>query len=160
MLYIKQEVRIKLELAIDAFTKNVETAGDFARILTTYVKKKKIIEPSYNNYKNFMAELTECGFEVLRRFKIKKEKPIKWSAKISLSRIALKNIIEVLEETDIQMNGDLNYILFAFYRRNAERLKINAKTFHKRMEWIVKKIRKQVLAKYEDEKMKVNGDVK
>jgi hypothetical protein len=43
----------------------VQSDGDLNYILFTYCKRT--IYPSYNNYKNFIGELTECAAEIRRR---------------------------------------------------------------------------------------------
>ena len=58
--------RINLDEIVELMHElNVKADGDLNYILFKYCKK--YVKPSYNNYKNFIAELTECGREIARR---------------------------------------------------------------------------------------------
>lgn len=68
MPYIKDEndKRIKLDEIVQLMHElDIKADGDLNYILFRYCRK--YIKPSYNNYKNFIAELTECGREIARR---------------------------------------------------------------------------------------------
>jgi len=67
MPYIKKEERVELNFVVDNMTAmNVKPNGRLNYVL--FKLCKDTVEPSYNNYKNFIAELTECAEEIRRRF--------------------------------------------------------------------------------------------
>jgi len=66
MPYITQDRREMLKLILTMMAiKDIRANGDLNYILYAYCKRN--IKPSYNNYKNFIAELNECGNEIRRR---------------------------------------------------------------------------------------------
>jgi len=74
MPYIKQIKRSELDTVIDAMSRvyvthngydSLKVDGDLNYILFAYCKRH--IKPSYNNYKNFCAELNECVTEIRRK---------------------------------------------------------------------------------------------
>ena len=67
MPYIKQEERPKMDYIVASMIESgVKADGKLNYVL--YKLCKKIVKPSYNNYKNYIAELTECAAEIRRRF--------------------------------------------------------------------------------------------
>ena len=72
MPYIKKEDRPAMDRVVYAMSLNgVKADGDLNYILYKFCRTK--IEPSYNNYKNFIGELTECCEEIRRRILSKYE---------------------------------------------------------------------------------------
>jgi len=66
MPYIKQDKRNKLNIIVDLMkSSNIKADGDLNYILYKYCRT--YIYQSYNEYKNFIAELNECGEEIRRR---------------------------------------------------------------------------------------------
>lgn len=66
MPYIKPESRPKMDKIVTLMKKlNVKADGDLNYILFKYCRYN--IVPSYNNYKNFCAELRQCATEIERR---------------------------------------------------------------------------------------------
>lgn len=66
MPYIKKELRALKDQVVDIMKlTKVEANGDLNYILYKYCKEN--IEPSYNNYKNFIGELQQCAVEIERR---------------------------------------------------------------------------------------------
>jgi len=66
MPYIKKDKREELDQLIDIMNDiDIQANGDLNYILYAYCKR--YITPSYNNYKNFIGELTECSREIGRR---------------------------------------------------------------------------------------------
>jgi hypothetical protein len=66
MPYITQDRRNELESIIKEMkNKNVKANGDLNYILYCFCIKN--VEPSYNNYKNYLGELTETVAEIRRR---------------------------------------------------------------------------------------------
>lgn len=70
MPYIKEEDRKKLDSIVDQMIlKGVEPDGKLNYIIFKFCKEyfEHKAKKSYNNLKNFIAELTECGAEIRRR---------------------------------------------------------------------------------------------
>lgn len=66
MPYISQENRPAMDEIVDLMIeKDVKVNGDLNYVL--YAFCKRYINPSYNNYKNYMGELRECANEIGRR---------------------------------------------------------------------------------------------
>ncbi len=66
MPYIKKEERLKFNKVVQAMIdSNVQANGDLNYILYKFCKIG--VEPSYNNFKNFIGELEECATEIRRR---------------------------------------------------------------------------------------------
>ena len=66
MPYIKQDRRDVLDQIVDAMdVANVKADGDLNYILFAFCKR--YVSPSYNNYKNFCGELSQCATEIERR---------------------------------------------------------------------------------------------
>ena len=65
MPYIKPIARPEFDPIVDLMVKlGVKVNGDLNYILFKFCKYH--ITPSYNNYKNYIGELTECGAEIRR----------------------------------------------------------------------------------------------
>lgn len=69
-------------------------------------------------------------------------------------------IVNKMNALDVKADGDLNYILFAFCKRYVEPSYNNYKNFIGELTECCEEIRRRILAPYEDEKIKENGDVK
>lgn len=66
MPYIKKEKRKDMDEVIKAMILyGLEVNGDLNYVLFKFCKY--MIEPSYNNYKNFCGELRQCATEIERR---------------------------------------------------------------------------------------------
>jgi hypothetical protein len=66
MPYIKDEKRPMMDTVVELMRAlDVKADGDLNYILYKYCKY--YIKPSYNNYKNFCGELTECAVEIRRQ---------------------------------------------------------------------------------------------
>jgi len=66
MPYIKQSRRDEINEIVDLMVKkNIKADGDLNYILYSLCQKN--VKPSYNNYKNFCGELTQCATEIERR---------------------------------------------------------------------------------------------
>ncbi len=66
MPYIKQEERARCNSVVNQMTESgVKANGDLNYILFKYCKEH--VEPSYNNYKNYIGELQETVAEIRRR---------------------------------------------------------------------------------------------
>jgi len=66
MPYIKQENRPKMDMVVETMADvEVKANGDLNYILFKFCKN--YVNPSYNNYKNFIGELRQCATEIERR---------------------------------------------------------------------------------------------
>jgi len=66
MPYIKQDRRPECDAVVELMKKiNVKADGDLNYILYKFCKES--VSPSYNSYKNYCGELTECAVEIRRR---------------------------------------------------------------------------------------------
>lgn len=72
MPYIKQEKRkIMDSIVSEMWASGVKADGDLNYILFAFCKR--CVEPSYNNYKNYIGELHQCASEIERRLLSKYE---------------------------------------------------------------------------------------
>lgn len=74
-------------------------------------------------------------------------------------RVVMDGVVEFLKIAGVEPNGKLNYVLYAFCKRNIEPSYNNYKNYIGELEECVAEIRRRLLAEYEDEKIKINGDV-
>jgi len=65
MPYVENWKRLELDYVVDVMS-GVLPDGSLNYVLFKLCKNTVI--PSYNGYKNFIAELTECAEEIRRRF--------------------------------------------------------------------------------------------
>lgn len=66
MPYIQNAKRKEMDKVVDSMIKHgVKADGDLNYILFKFCRR--IISPSYNNYKNFCGELRQCATEIERR---------------------------------------------------------------------------------------------
>jgi len=63
--YIPKERRRELDGLIDELGGELEFNGDLNYVL--FALCRRWVKPSYNNYKNFLGELTEAAEEIRRR---------------------------------------------------------------------------------------------
>ena len=170
MPYVKKEQRKDLDVIVKSAFKIYK---DSKRLYWDYILVKfveRFITPSYNNYKNFLAEITESAFEMERRFRVDAK-----NIRVSGEGIFIPND-HAFRELDnfvkkllngLRVDGDLNYVLFAFGRRMNESGGIKrtgnvcrVARYILQLKETVKWIRKHILAPYEDKKIKENGDIK
>ncbi|HDY89351.1 MAG TPA: hypothetical protein ENH82_14695 [bacterium] len=71
----------------------------------------------------------------------------------------LHPIIEQMDLLDVCADGDLNYILFTFCKRYIKPSYNNYKNYIGELRQCATEIERRLLAPYEDEKIKENGDV-
>jgi len=69
------------------------------------------------------------------------------------------DVVDAMFNAGVQVNGDLNYILFAFCKRHIDPSYNNYKNFMAELNEAAEEIRRRLLAPYEDEKIIQNGDV-
>ena len=70
-----------------------------------------------------------------------------------------EHVLKIMKRENIQPEGDLNYILYAFCKRNVKPSYNNYKNFLGELTECCAEIRRRLLAPYEDKKIKENGDV-
>lgn len=67
MPYIKKNQRPKCDAIVERMMRaEIQPTGELNYLLYKYCAET--VEPGYNNYKNFVAELHECAHEIRRRF--------------------------------------------------------------------------------------------
>lgn len=74
-------------------------------------------------------------------------------------RPVLDALIEHMADVPIRVDGDLNYLLFAFCKRHVEPSYAGYKNFCAELRQCVTEIERRLLGPYEDEKIAENGDV-
>lgn len=165
MPYILEENRPKMDKVIEALHEDYLYRNELVYILFEYCKQ--YIKPSYNNYKNFCGELCQCATEIERRKGAQELIIVDVDADLSnVSHIACDKKIAFMGNADIKVNGDMNYILYAYCIRHktAEEYsefwnKARYSEFARGLRLSAKKITKEILAPYEDVKIAENGDV-
>jgi len=77
----------------------------------------------------------------------------------SENRANFDEIVADMEMRGVKVNGDLNYILFAFCKRAIEPSYNNYKNFCGELRQCATEIERRILGPYEDSKIIENGDV-
>jgi len=167
MPYIKQETRPLMDKVVEVLHEGFMYNDELIYILFEYCKRN--IKPSYNNYKNFCGELCQCATEIERRAGAEELSIVNKDIiepNVSKGRLSQCNRkIEFMKEADIQVNGDLNYILYAYCIRHVRTIdyhpndNFHTSFFARNLRLAAKKITKEILAPYEDSKIVENGDV-
>ena len=158
MPYVPQDKRPGLDNIVDVMVRTrCIGINELANLL---VQSCKMVKPSYNVLKNWCGEIDQCATEILRRI------------------AGLSHYQDCLREYDVdhwfhddpvmegyahlapniaalKIDGDLNYVLFKYARHNADYWNLIVSA----MVRAVKRIKTEILAPYEDEKIKENGDV-
>jgi hypothetical protein len=156
MPYVKQEQRPDLDKIVELMKETkLILIDDLSHLLFEFCKRH--IEPSYNNFKNFRAELYEVTEEIKRKLIVpSKIVGTRYHAPHPDFLGHLEAVINLMIEQDIKANGDLNYILFAYGKRYVSACRSN---LIKEILVARDKVGELLLAPYEDEKIKENGDV-
>ena len=74
-------------------------------------------------------------------------------------RNELKPVIDSMIQNGVKPNGELNYLLFAFVTKTIFPSYNNYKEVIGELHCAITEIERRFLAPYEEEKMKINGDV-
>jgi len=74
-------------------------------------------------------------------------------------RPSMDRVVDVMLEEGVVVNGDLNYILFAFCKRFVDPSYHNYKNYCGELRQCATEIERKLLGPYEDDKIKENGDV-
>ena len=157
MPYILQKDRKKYDDLIDFMIKhNLNPFKGFDDLLFEFCKQH--IKPSYNNYKNFRGELSECEVEIKRRlFKDAKINFVSHNWKVMSDKdkdAILKEMAKI-----IKVDGDLNYTIFKLSKIFKEKDYLAMIYFHNHLKIAWERIGKELIEPYEDKKIKENGDV-
>lgn len=75
------------------------------------------------------------------------------------TRKEMDKVIELMKKLGVKANGDLNYIIYAFCKRNVKPSYNNFKNFCGELRQCATEIERRLLGPYEDEKIQENGDV-
>lgn len=159
MPYIKKERRKELDEIVTAMSGIEIVEGFHCWYYVLYRYAELFLKPSYNVYKNYLGEITESVEEMMRRndmFIIDIGEEV-WPMASKGSERKLNEVTNHLSNI-LKADGDLNYILYAYSVR-ACTSKTRSK-FVVQLRSIVKSIRRRILAPYEDEKIRENGDIK
>lgn len=145
MPYIKMDERQRMDTIVELIhTYNVPIYN----LLLDFFK-----DMSYNGAKNYIGELRQCVIEIRRRMNVGWRL---WNRKryfnVHLSGVG--NIIEAMKRECIKVNGDLNYILYAYCLRYVK----DRWQYCRDIEAVVKRLQEE-LALYEDRKIRENGDI-
>ena len=74
-------------------------------------------------------------------------------------RPAMDPIVDLMKELNMQIDGDLNYVLFAFCKRHIKLGYNNLKNYCGELRQCATEIERKILGPYEDFKIKANGDI-
>lgn len=74
-------------------------------------------------------------------------------------RPGLDKVVSTMAAAGVVANGDLNYILYAYCKRNVKPSYNNYKNFCGELRQCATEIERRILGPYEDEKIISNGDV-
>ncbi|MFC1757096.1 DUF6899 family protein [Patescibacteria group bacterium] len=74
-------------------------------------------------------------------------------------RPRMDKVVQAMVEAGTEANGDLNYVLFKFCRERVPPSYNAYKNFIGELRQCAAEIERRMLAPYEDEKIKENGDV-
>lgn len=78
---------------------------------------------------------------------------------IKQRRKELDGIVDLMVKKEVRADGDLNYILYKFCKYHVTPGYNNYKNFNGELTECVAEIRRTLLAEYEMQKIKENGDV-
>ena len=159
-----EDRNLKKQAVVDRMVKYSVMPDDVRKLFMACCKQ--LVDPGYNNYKNFMAELTESAAEILRRFEYLDD-----AAKLPVTKRKancgtigplrdreLESILSAMRDANVVANGDLNYILFKYCKDFLRGDDITG--FGSALRMIVNsRIRPDILVPYEDAKIEENGDV-
>lgn len=74
-------------------------------------------------------------------------------------RSSMDQIVDLMDVWNVQADGDLNYILYAFCKRHVNPSYNNYKNFCGELRQCATEIERRLLGPYEDKKIIENGDV-
>lgn len=74
-------------------------------------------------------------------------------------RYLMDKVVDQMRLCDVEPNGKLNYVLYAFCKRNIDPSYNNFKNYCAELRQCATEIERRLLGPYEDEKIRSNGDV-
>ena len=74
-------------------------------------------------------------------------------------RSSMDQIVNMMDDWGVQVDGDLNYILYAFCKRYVKPSYNNYKNFCGELRQCATEIERRILGPYEDKKIIENGDI-
>jgi len=74
-------------------------------------------------------------------------------------RPPMNTVVDQMVRAGVQVDGDLNYILFKYCKNHVKPSYNNYKNFIGELNEAAEEIRRRILAPYEDKKIIENGDV-
>lgn len=74
-------------------------------------------------------------------------------------REALEPILQLMKDLNIEANGDLNFLMYAYCKRYISPSYNNYKNFCGELQQCATEIERRLIGPYEDEKIIENGDV-
>ena len=74
-------------------------------------------------------------------------------------RPILDKVVAEMNQASIRVNGDLNYVLYAFCKRHVDPSYNNYKNFCGELRQCATEVERRLLGPYEDTKIIENGDV-
>jgi len=77
----------------------------------------------------------------------------------SKGRKKMNPIVKLMSKIGVKANGDLNYILYKYCKNNIIPSYNNYKNFCGELRQCATEIERRILANYENEKIRENGDV-
>lgn len=77
----------------------------------------------------------------------------------SEDRARMDKVVDAMVDAGVQVNGDLNYVLFKFCKYHVPRDYNSIKNFNGELSEVVAEIRRKILARYEDVKEAENGTI-
>jgi len=156
MPYIKKEQRPRKDpVVVSMFENGMGANDDIEELLRRYCERH--ISTSYNKVKNFIAELNECSAEITRRAKFLKDAKKTPVMSFLMGDENWDEVVDSMKECDVKADGDLNYILFKYCKEHIEAHCIEC--FADELVNAGKRIRRRILAPYENGKIEENGDV-
>ncbi len=72
----------------------------------------------------------------------------------------LDKVVDLMTYFNVKADGDLNYILYSYFVKNFKMSYNVAKNYRAELMECAVEIGRRLLGPYEDEKIKINGDVK
>jgi len=76
-----------------------------------------------------------------------------------IRRAEMDKILELMKIYEVKADGDLNYLLFKYYKYSIAKGYNSTKNYNGELNECVAEIRRRLLGPYEDIKIKENGDV-
>jgi len=74
-------------------------------------------------------------------------------------RKQIDSIVEAMHKESICANGDLNYILFSYFKKYIDKNYNSIKNYCGELTECTEEIRRRILSEYEDQKVLENGDI-